>query len=142
MSMSLMLLRKKIMSHVIKAISCIFFFAFTGLSSNAKAYTLCQQRSNGSCDWEKPFIVVEGDKAYQTKPGTTRRDYLAPSWEARNGVYIKKDPGGQARYSQPGMIIEENKVFPNSPKVYPTSPNTGRRDYSAPTQPSYMYMRP
>jgi hypothetical protein len=123
------------MNYIIKTILGVFFVVSMGLSFNANAYTLCQQRKNGSCNWDEPFIVVEGDKAYQTKPGTRSRDYLANSWEKHNGVYFTKDPNGATKYSQPGLIIEGEEIYQSSPKSF-------RRDYLAPDLPAYKYLRP
>lgn len=50
-----------------------------------------------SRDWTTPSLVTEGNVTYQVKPGTTGRDWTAPSWETKNGETYQVKPGTTSR---------------------------------------------
>lgn len=85
-----------------------FIFTLLTLTSlTASSQTLCKPGPIGGCNWQEPFLVQEGNTIYQTRPGTTQRDWNADSWEVgKNGVARPKAPSALLPdYSKPGMVV-------------------------------------
>jgi hypothetical protein len=48
-------------------------------------------------DWRAPTKVTEGSFTYQTLPGSTTRDWRAPSWVTKDGLTYQTMPGSTER---------------------------------------------
>jgi len=80
-----------------------------------------------SMDKPKPGIMIDGDKAYHTHPGTKTRDYSKPGYiKDSNGILRPTHPGTNSiDRSKPGIVWKGNKA-------YLTHLNTNQPDYSKP----------
>ena len=106
-----------------------YFFALLLISFNVLGQTKQPELPGGaiSMDNSKPGIMIDGDKAYHTHPGTKTRDYSKPSYiKDSNGTLRPTHPGTNSiDRSKPGIIWKGNKA-------YLTHPNTNQPDYSKP----------
>ena len=80
-----------------------------------------------STDRSKPGLVIDGDKAYLTHPGTKTRDYSKPTYvKDSSGILRPTNPGTNSiDRSKPGIVWKDNKA-------YQTHLGTDSPDYSKP----------
>lgn len=70
--------------------------------------------------------VVEGNRIYQTDPGTKNIRYDKPSLILKGKRLYEMDPGtNNIRYDKPSYVIDGDTI-------YKTYPGTNNRDYRAP----------
>ncbi len=83
--------------------------------------------NTNSIDYSKPGIVIKGNTAYLTHPGTKARDFSKPGYVIEsNGVLRPVYLGTNSiNRSKPGIVIEGNKA-------YLTHLGTESPDYSKP----------
>lgn len=60
-------------------------------------------------DYSAPTYVTKGNVTYQTLPGTSIRDYGAPSYVTKGDTTYKTLPGSTVRDYRAPMLIESGK---------------------------------
>ena len=61
-------------------------------------------------DYSAPSYVTKGNVTYQTLPGSSVRDYRAPSYVTKGDTTYKTLPGSTIRdYQAPAYVIENKK---------------------------------
>ena len=107
----------------------LYFIALFIISFNVSAQSEPppEHPATNSADRSKPGIVIDGDKAYQTYPGTKTRDYSKHGYIKDNsGILRPTHPGTNSiDRSKPGIVWKGNKA-------YLTHPGTDSPDYSKP----------
>lgn len=107
----------------------LYFFALLLISFNVLGQTKQPALPGGaiSTDNSKPGIMIVGDEAYYTHPGTKTRDYSKPSYiKDSNGILRPTHPGTNSiDRTKPGIVWKGHKA-------YLTHPNTSQPDYSKP----------
>jgi hypothetical protein len=77
-------------------------------------------------DYSAPSYVTRGDTTHRTLPGSSIRDYSAPSYVTKGDTTHQTLPGTSIRdYRAPSYITKDNTT-------YQTLPGSSVRDYRAP----------
>jgi len=113
----------------------LYFVALLFISFNVSAQSKLlpmselpsKQPATNSTDRSKPGLVIDGDKAYQTHPGTKTRDYRKPGYVKDSSGILRPTHLGTNSIdrSKPGIVWKGNKA-------YLTHPGTDSPDYSKP----------
>jgi hypothetical protein len=108
----------------------LYFTALLLVSFNVSAQSKLPPMSEpatNSTDLSTPGIVIDGDKAYQTHPGTKTRDYSKHGYvKDSNGILRPTHPGTNSiDRSKPGIVWKGDKA-------YLTHVGTDSPDYSKP----------
>ncbi len=113
----------------------LFFAALLLISFNVSAQSKLppmsepppMRQGTNSTDRLKPGIVIDGDKAYQTHPGTKTRDYTKPAYVKDSSGILRPTHLGTNSIdrSKPGIVWKGNKA-------YLTHLGTDSPDYSKP----------
>ena len=106
----------------------LYFAALLLISFNISAQTKHPVLpGNNSMNNSGPGIVIDGDKAYQTHPGTKTRDYSKHGYVKDSSGILRPTHLGTNSIdrTKPGIVWKGNKA-------YLTYPNTDSPDYSKP----------